>query len=182
MDFGTVLEALIDQMGERHIMLSYQWDSQELVKKVYAAIKEKGVNVWMDIEGGVTGNINEAMAEGVDGAAVVCPFMTQKYQESKNCSKELNYTNDSSIVVVPCMAQTRTDNGNMYRARGWLGIITAGKLWIDFKGEDQMEYRVIQLLTECCNQLNKTDVNPSYCFFFIRFNNVFPSMIRAAGR
>ena len=54
------------------------------------------------------------------------------------------------------MAQTRTDNGNMYRAKGWLGIITAGKLWIDFKGEDQMEYRVIQLLTECCNRLSKT--------------------------
>ena len=43
------------QMGERHIMLSYQWDTQELVKKVYQAISDKGVNVWMDIEGGVTG-------------------------------------------------------------------------------------------------------------------------------
>ena len=39
------------------------------------------------------------MAAGVDGAAVVCPFMTEKYQASANCSKELNYTNDCGVVV-----------------------------------------------------------------------------------
>lgn len=55
MDFSTVQEALKDQMGDRHIMLSYQWDNQELVAKVYDLIVEHGINVWMDIHGGVTG-------------------------------------------------------------------------------------------------------------------------------
>ena len=36
-------------------MLSYQWDNQELVAKVYDLIVEHGINVWMDIHGGVTG-------------------------------------------------------------------------------------------------------------------------------
>lgn len=43
-----------------HIMLSYQWDNQALVKKVYERLSEHGLLVWMDIEGGVTGNINDS--------------------------------------------------------------------------------------------------------------------------
>ena len=46
-----------------------------------------------------SGNINEAMATGVEGAAVVCCFMTQKYERSKNCSAELNYANDRGSTV-----------------------------------------------------------------------------------
>lgn len=42
-----------------HIMLSYQWDDQTLVKKVYDRLMENGFQVWMDIEGGVSGNIND---------------------------------------------------------------------------------------------------------------------------
>lgn len=153
MEFEEIIEALQDQLGERHIMLSYQWDIQDTVKDVCEEMKSHGVNVWMDIDGGMSGNINEAMAEGVEGAGVVCPFMTERYQASKNCSLELNYANDCQKTIVPCMAQARTDDGNCFRAKGWLGIITAGKLWIDFKGNDNMGARVKQLIRECANRL-----------------------------
>ena len=43
-----------------HIMLSYQWDDQPLVKRIHERLTEHGLPVWMDIEGGVTGNINDA--------------------------------------------------------------------------------------------------------------------------
>ena len=39
------------------------------------------------------------MATGVEGSAVVCCFMTQKYERSKNCSAELNYANDRGTMV-----------------------------------------------------------------------------------
>ena len=58
--------------------------------------------------------------------------------------------------IVPCMAQNRTEEGNPYRASGWLGILTAGKLWIDFKSDEQLEMRITQLLTECCSRLCKS--------------------------
>jgi len=45
------------QMGDRHVMLSYQWDNQELVAKVYDVVSEHKINVWMDIHGGVTGSL-----------------------------------------------------------------------------------------------------------------------------
>ena len=38
-----------------------------------------------DIDGGMKTDIYEGMAEGVQGAAVVVPFMTSKYQASVNC-------------------------------------------------------------------------------------------------
>lgn len=43
-----------------HIMLSYQWDDQALVKKIYKRLRDDGLPVWMDVEGGVTGNINDS--------------------------------------------------------------------------------------------------------------------------
>ena len=46
-----------------HIMISYQWDSQELAKKVFAKLEGLGFDAWMDLED-MSGNINEAMAEG----------------------------------------------------------------------------------------------------------------------
>lgn len=46
-------------MGKQHIMLSYQWNKQDLVEKVYNGLRRHGINAWMDIHGGVKGNIND---------------------------------------------------------------------------------------------------------------------------
>ena len=45
----------------KHVMLSYQWDNQGLVKQVFSGLKSAGFPVWMDIEGGMKGNINERL-------------------------------------------------------------------------------------------------------------------------
>ncbi|KAM7009698.1 uncharacterized protein LKV04_001635 [Tautogolabrus adspersus] len=97
-----------------HIMLSYQWDDQALVKKIFDRLREDGLPVWMDIEGGVTGNINDAMAAGVEEAAVICPFMTPAYQASRSCKKELNYADSREVI-------------------------TAGLLWVDFRNLEKDE-------------------------------------------
>ena len=46
------------KMG-KHIMLSYQWDLQDLVKKVYESLCNRGLPVWMDIKGGISQDIND---------------------------------------------------------------------------------------------------------------------------
>ena len=43
----------------KHVMLSYQWNSQDMVQKVYSGLRALGINAWMDIHGGVKGNIND---------------------------------------------------------------------------------------------------------------------------
>lgn len=98
--------------------------------------------MWMDIEGGMSGNINDSMAFGVDNAAVICPFMTQSYQESKNCKKELNYADSQNVDIVPVMAQKD------WKATQWLGIITAGLLWMDFRPGSEFEKSMTSLTKE----------------------------------
>ncbi|XP_070846648.1 uncharacterized protein [Chaetodon trifascialis] len=114
-----------------HIMLSYQWDDQALVKRIYDRLRDDGLPVWMDIEGGVTGNINDSMAAGVEEAVVICPFMTPAYQASRSCKKELNYADTREVIIVPVML------ANNWEASEWLGLITAGLLWLDFRNAEK---------------------------------------------
>lgn len=43
----------------KHVMLSYQWNKQDLAEKVYQGLRSQGINAWMDVHGGVKGNIND---------------------------------------------------------------------------------------------------------------------------
>ncbi|XP_030208076.1 uncharacterized protein LOC115540710 [Gadus morhua] len=113
-----------------HIMLSYQWDDQPLVKRIHDRLIEHGLPVWMDIEGGVTGNINDAMAAGVEEAAVICPIMTPAYQASRNCKRELSYADSREVLTVPVML------AQDWEASEWLGLVTAGLLWVDFRNAE----------------------------------------------
>ncbi|XP_022594097.1 uncharacterized protein LOC111216749 [Seriola dumerili] len=128
-----------------HIMLSYQWDDQALVKKIYDRLKDDGLPVWMDIEGGVTGNINDAMAAGVEEAAVICPVMTPAYQASRSCKKELNYADSREVMIVPVMLAKN------WEASEWLGLITAGLLWVDFRDAEKDE----ELFEMCLRSLEE---------------------------
>lgn len=59
----------------KHVMLSYQWDHQKVVEKVYEGLNKLGIKTWMDTKGGMKNNIIDSMASGVENAAVVCCFM-----------------------------------------------------------------------------------------------------------
>jgi hypothetical protein len=69
----------------KHAMLSYQWDSQETVLKVRDHFAQRGIPTWMDVDGGMAGDIYDSMAAGVSNAAVVVAFLSQRYQDSENC-------------------------------------------------------------------------------------------------
>ena len=58
---------------------------------------------------------------GLKWSALFC------FQGSKNCKKELNYADAQTKSIVPVMCEKG------FKAQGWLGIITAGLLWIDFR-------------------------------------------------
>ena len=64
-------------------MLSYQWNNQELAKKVFEILAAKGFNMWIDVQGGMHDNIYKSMAvenPGVENADAVVCFMSQEYQ------------------------------------------------------------------------------------------------------
>ena len=79
----------------------------------------------MDIDGGMKSDIYDSMAEGVQGAACVICFMTQEYQDSANCKLELKFAQQSGVPIIPVLMEKG------YFAKGWLGILTAGSIWIE---------------------------------------------------
>ena len=68
--------------ANKHAMISYQWDDQDRVIAARETLNRLGVPCWMDIDGGMQQDIYESMAAGVENAACVVCFMSQKYQDS----------------------------------------------------------------------------------------------------
>ena len=68
-------------------------------------------------------DINDAMAEGVEGAIAVCPIISEKYQGSVSCKKELSYAEKQGVCIVPIKCE-------VFEPSGWLGMITSSLLWI----------------------------------------------------
>ena len=148
----------------KHVMLSYQWDHQAQVTRVYDTLTRLGVKCWMDIRSGMSSDIYESMAEGVSNASVVVCFMSQKCkyrsnlnhilvtrdvsdrllvitdQASVNCKLELKYAQQCGVEIVPVVME-----GPHWRASGWLGIITAGSLWTWLSDESAFDDNVRQL-------------------------------------
>ena len=127
-------------VSTRHVMLSYQWDHQVQVTRVYDTLTRFGVNCWMDIRSGMGADIYEGMANAVSNASVVVCFMSQKYQASANCMLEVKFAKQSGMDMVAVMME-----GSEWRPSGWLGLITAGSLWTRLSDESEFEDNVRQL-------------------------------------
>ena len=123
----------------KHVMLSYNWDDQETVKRVYDQLSQLGLRCWMDIYGGMDTDIYDSMADGVSNASVMVCFMSQKYQESENCALEVKFARQSGVEIVPVMMQRG------WKASGWLGLLTAGSLWTPLFEDGAFEENVGQL-------------------------------------
>ena len=139
-DFEAAAAAEIDGP---HVMLSYQWDEQEAVVAIRQRLTQKQIKTWMDIDGGMKADLYDSMAEGVQNAVCVLAFMTQQYEDSPNCKSELKFARDRGVPIVPIMFQ-----GGGWRAGGWLGLITAGALWIPFVEPAQFENNVSMLVQQ----------------------------------
>ncbi|UJR15063.1 hypothetical protein I4U23_002034 [Adineta vaga] len=88
--------ALIDEYGlpkrkEIDCMISYQWDHQPFVRKVFEDMSMREIKTWFDIWGSMQGNTNDAMATGVECAKVLLVFLSKAYVQSPNCLLEFRY-------------------------------------------------------------------------------------------
>jgi hypothetical protein len=60
----------VDNQQQLHLMISYQWDVQDMAIRICKALQNRGYLVWIDIER-MQGSIMDAMSEAIEGAAVV---------------------------------------------------------------------------------------------------------------
>ena len=68
----------------QHIMVSYQWDVQDVVIQIRDKLQAVGFKVWMDVDE-MGGSTLESMAKAVEDAAVVLICVSHKYKDSPNC-------------------------------------------------------------------------------------------------
>ncbi|KAL9981622.1 hypothetical protein ACROYT_G010348 [Oculina patagonica] len=124
-----------------HVMISYQWDSQEILVEVKNKLQAKGYRVWMDLEQ-MGGSTLEAMAKAVEDSAVVLVCVSQRYKESPNCRSEAEYAYQLRKDIIPLMMQRN------YQADGWLGMLVGTKLWIGFQSKQIVDSAVGKLIKE----------------------------------
>ena len=82
----------------KHVMLSYNWGIQPLVKHVDERLRAEGINVWLDIREMGT-SLTDSLAEAIENAQCVFVFMTAAYKESPNCRKECEYADEKKMYV-----------------------------------------------------------------------------------
>ncbi|CAF1468201.1 unnamed protein product, partial [Didymodactylos carnosus] len=137
---------------EKHIMLSYQWNTQKLVCDVYQYLKDNGIRVWMDTKGGMKKCLSSSMAEGVENASAIVCFPTKEYQQSENCKKELTYASQRGVPIIPCM----TIAG--WKPSAWLGFSITDLLYLDFKNITEQNFNIkCQVLIEKIKQTVGTE-------------------------
>ena len=111
-----------------HVMMSYNWDHQDVIVRVVASLQSRGYLVWVDVEQ-MKGATVDTMALAVEGSAVVLIGVSRAYKESSNCRMECQYAHQKKKAIVPLKL---TDG---YEADGWLGLLLGTSLWYAFYGE-----------------------------------------------
>ena len=124
-----------------HVMISYQWDSQEVLVEVKNRLQASGYRVWMDLEE-MGGSTLETMAKAVENSSVVLVCVSERYKESPNCRSEAEYTYKLKKDIIPLMMQRN------YKPDGWLGMLVGTKFWIDFHSKHVIEQGVTKLIKE----------------------------------
>ncbi|XP_052260659.1 uncharacterized protein LOC127864812 [Dreissena polymorpha] len=136
-----------EKVDRGHVMISYQWSDQEIMKRIRDQLKLNGFRVWMDIDE-MGGSTLQAMASAVENAELVLMCMSQKYKNSPNCRAEAEYAFQKSKKIIPL----KMERG--YVPDGWLGFICGAKLFYEFSGKYPFEDKMAGLLKEMGKQWN----------------------------
>ena len=86
---ATALSALSDKKltmaveGQKHVMLSYQWDAQSAIVRLNDSLITRGYVTWFDLTN-MKGSTMDAMSDAIEGAEVMLYGVSLAYKESAN--------------------------------------------------------------------------------------------------
>ena len=119
-------------------MMSYNWDHQPVIKRIHAALVQRGYSMWIDVEQ-MKGSTVDAMSLAVEDAEVVLIGVSRAYKESTNCRLEAQYAMQREVDTVPLMLV------DGYQADGWLGMLIGTRMWDVFYGAPASESAALQV-------------------------------------
>ncbi|CAF4203302.1 unnamed protein product, partial [Adineta steineri] len=159
----------------KHVMISYDSNSQEIVFKIYHYLQLEHIPLWLNKQKETTNDLKKSLAEGVENAAVVCCFMTHDYEKSDFCQFELQYAQKRQKRIIPCMlTDVKTWNPS-----DWLESIIEDLVPVDFHNVSDpsiMEENVMELIYRIKYQHSTSQYipsqvadKPSYLFELIKY-------------
>ncbi|XP_053381902.1 uncharacterized protein LOC128549332 [Mercenaria mercenaria] len=141
------------ESNEGHVMISYQWADQHVLKSVRDNIKARGYKVWMDIDK-MSGSILDAMGNAVEGAVVFLMCMSNKYKHSSACRAEAEYAFQLRKKIIPLKMEPG------YKPDGWLGVLCGAKLYFEFSPKYAFKDKMKALLKELNQVFGETADTP----------------------
>ena len=115
-----------------HLMISYNWSSKAIVKRVLASLQPLGIRIWFDEEE-MRDSLVDRMAEAVEGASAVLMCYSQLYKASRDCRGEAQYAYKLNKTIIPVLCQKK------YNADGWLGYLLGMLLYFDLSTEESFQ-------------------------------------------
>jgi hypothetical protein len=155
-------------MIKTDVFLTHDWGVDELgrsnhdrVAMINKELKSVGFVTWFDSDR-MTGDVVDQMVSGINHAAVIIVFVTQRYMNkvngsdaNDNCRKEFKYATlkKSSTKMIPVVMEPR-----MKDIRGnWDGLIQmelGNILYVDFSNDNDFHSAIQQLKAEILSPTN----------------------------
>ncbi|CAF1349394.1 unnamed protein product [Rotaria sordida] len=127
---------------KKHIMISYNRTTCKLIcDKIENGLQEKGYTVWRDTRC-LHGNILHGMAKAIENSFIVLLCMNTKYQESKYCMAEAEYTFEKNVPYIPCVMEEG------FKPSGGLAILKRARNRISFFPPENFDRSFAELATE----------------------------------
>ena len=134
----AVGKAIIPSNDKYDIMLSYSHSNKELCHYIYERLIQDGYRVWLDRDQ-MHGAPMDAMADAIENSEYVLLCMSDAYKQSPYCQLEAHYAFQRRCRLIPLVMTPR------YKPDGWLGIMTSGKIYVDFpKLSSEAAYLVLK--------------------------------------
>ena len=111
---------------QKHIMISYNTGSRELILKIKEKLEAFNFKIWIDVND-IHGSSLESMAGAIENSFVVLICVSERYRESINCQAEAQYAFKIKKPIIPCIMQKGYEN-----VSGWLGILMGDKIFVNF--------------------------------------------------
>jgi TPR repeat protein len=115
-----------------HVMISYASPTRDKVLLIQAALEKCGFTVWIDVKD-MKNRIFTDMAFGIEKSSHVIACISEFYEKSRYCEKELSYAISSKKPIIPVIVQEG------YRPKGWVGVAVSDVKYYKITNETELK-------------------------------------------